>query len=277
MFDVECPADFGGAFVIPGLPRTGSGLVASVLDVKKFFGLSVAPLLMFALVACSGGADVSESNLFEKVTAAQTAAKSVTTEMKMGAPEGKGEALQMAGVMRMDSDPKKTAFDTTMGTAEMPMRMIMIDGFMYINMGAMTKEKFLKIDPNDPDSPLAEQFDSVTENTDPTAQLKQLEKAVTSIKKVGDGGKVDGVNTTKFKVLVDPSKLPDTEGAAGMPESLEYFMWVGDDNLMRRMEMDVDGATFSVLWSKWGEPVTIEVPAKGEIVEDIPGMTAPKA
>lgn len=254
----------------------------------------MAPLLMFALVACGGDGGsgnaasstavgtkakggVSEKNLFEKVTAAQAAAKSVTTEMKMSAPEGKGAAMKMTGVMRMDKDPKKTAFDTTTGTAEMPMRMIMVDGFMYINMGAMTEDKYLKVDPKDPDSPLAEQFDSVTENTDPTVQLKQLEKAVTSVKKVGDGGKVDGVNTTKFKVVVDPTKLPDTEGAAGMPKTLEYFMWVGEDNLMRRMDMDLEGATFRVLWTKWGQPVTVKAPAKGEVVDDIPGLSTPKA
>jgi hypothetical protein len=105
---------------------------------------------------------------------------------------------------------------------------------------------------------------------DPAHQLAQFDKAVTSFKKKGAPEKIDGVDAQPYEVVVDTSKidaLGDLPGgaSAGVPQSLTYVMYVGPDNLLRRMSFELAGSKSQVDYSKWGEDVDIQAPSASEI------------
>ena len=165
------------------------------------------------------------------------------------------------------------AMDMTMGMGEEKFQIIMLDGFMYMNMGKMSDNKYIKIDSSDPESPIAGDFEEMAEQMDPASQLKRIEEATVSLKSLGDGGKVDGVSTTKWEVTVDPSKLDVEEAeAAALPETLTYLMWVGEDNLPRKQSFEAMGTTTEILYTKWGQDFKIKAPSADQVTEDVDGL-----
>mgnify|MGYP006968076149 CR=1 FL=1 len=48
--------------------------------------------------------------------------------------------------------------------------------------------------------------------------------------------------------------------APGAPETVIYDVWLDEDDLIRRMEFTLNGATARLLASEWGEPVSITAP-----------------
>ncbi len=147
-----------------------------------------------------------------------------------------------------------------------------VDGMVYMNLGELSKNKWIEIDPSDTSDPLASQFTGMLDGADPTKQLEGLKGAITSLEKSGSPEKVDGVDAQKYVLTVDTSKLggalKSQVGAAGasLPKTITYTYWVDGDDLMRKIEADVAGAKVEMHFSHWGEPVTITAPPKGDIL-----------
>lgn len=250
---------------------------------KKILGLLTALMMMFALSACGGDSGsgsvkvgeksstkLTEDNFFEVLTKAQTGAGSALMTMNMNAL---GQEMSITAEVNMGKTLKDTAMDMTMGMDGEEFQIIMVDGFMYLNMGELSGNKFIKIDSDDPDSPVAGDFDKMAEQMDPAAQLKTIEEATVSVKSLGDGGKLDGVKTTKWEVTVDPSKLDvDEEAAAAMPETITYLIWVGEDNLPRKQEFEVSGTKTETLFTKWGQDFNIKAPSSDQVTEGLDGL-----
>jgi lipoprotein LprG len=60
--------------------------------------------------------------------------------------------------------------------------------------------------------------------------------------------------------------------AAALPETLDYDLWVTDDNLVRRVVMNVMGMSMQMDYTEWGEPVDIKAPAAADIIKAPAGM-----
>ena len=170
--------------------------------------------------------------------------------------------------------------------SSMTMDMRLVDATLYMNMGQMTQDKFVKIDLTDESNPLGRQFSQLTDQMDPAKQLAQLEEAVTKFEKKGEPQKIDGVATQSYAVTVDTSKLKaladlPSSATSQLPKTIDYTMYVGSDNLLRRMEFDLAGSKAQIDYSKWGEPVEIEAPAPNEIsdqdMSELMGGVAPAA
>ncbi|HEC08393.1 MAG TPA: hypothetical protein ENI86_02360 [Acidimicrobiales bacterium] len=88
---------------------------------------------------------------------------------------------------------------------------------------------------------------------------------------------VRGVGTTHFEVKLDPAKLAEmagTEGDLGLGTSVDapVQVWVDDQGLLRRMEMQIDDATGSGTMVfemfDFGKPIEVEVPGPGEYTDE---------
>ncbi|KQP27544.1 MULTISPECIES: hypothetical protein [unclassified Aeromicrobium] len=212
--------------------------------------------------------ELTQENFFTEVTKAQQDAKTSHVEMAFGVG---GQDIKASG----DVSTGKTAADSAMSMtmtlgAQGEMEMRLIDGVLYMNMGSMSQNKFAKIDLNDKSNPLGEQYGSLLDSVDPSKQIEQMQEAVTGFEQKGDAEKLDGVEATPYVVTVDSSKLTEQMGAPGqdaaqVPETLTYTMYIGPDNLPRRILMDVAGTKMTMDYTKWGEDVTIEAPAKDQI------------
>lgn len=151
------------------------------------------------------------------------------------------------------------------------MQMRYVGKIMYMTIPGVTPEgKFLKIDPNDPSSPMARGFAGLTDQMDPLASVKTMQSSVTGVNRVGQE-QVDGVSVDHYRVTVDTSamrkKLGKAADQAHLPTSVTYDMWLDAKNLIRKMTFDISGSAVEIQLSKWGEDVKVERPDAGEIIK----------
>ncbi|MHA7135323.1 LppX_LprAFG lipoprotein [Oerskovia turbata] len=253
--------------------------------------LSVATVGVLGLAACSTGASAPESsssapaesekapakgasadltpeNFVQRISDAQLAAGSVSMATST---QVQGVSMDMTGdVVFTDGSQNLSMTMTVPGSGEMQIRFV--DDVFYMNMGELSQNKFVAIDPADPSNPMASSFEGLTEQMDPSASTEALQGAITSIEKKGEPVDIDGVKAQEYTVTVDTTKLSDgtlqeQAEAAGtpLPETLTYQYWVDADDLMRKIVMDVMGTSTEMTFSKWGEDLAITAPTAEEI------------
>lgn len=221
--------------------------------------------------AAPTGGELTQDNFVERLSAAQLEAGSAHLEMttSTGAQE-----VSMSGDVQIAEKVADAASQLTMDLGAMTMDLRLVEGIMYLKMGEMTGGKYARIDLTDPDSPLAQQYGSMADQADPAAQLRTFRSALTEFDHQGDGGRIDGVETTKVVLTLDTARVLKEQGQqlpGSVPQELRYTLFIGPDDLMRQMTMDLAGTESTITWSRWGEPVEVEAPAKDEI-GDLEGL-----
>ena len=219
-------------------------------------------------VAASSGTDLTKANFISTVTAAQQKAKTSHVTMDMSAASQKINATGDVEVGATVADTKVSMkMDLgSLGGGSMEMRLV--DKTFYINMGAISNNKFAKLDLTDKSNPLTAQYGGLLDQLDPSKQLEQLKGAVRSVEKKGAAITLDGVKAQPYEMTVDTTKLKDLKGAgAQVPDTITYTMFIGPDNLPRRFTFDLMGSKATMDYSKWGESVDIKQPAKDQITD----------
>lgn len=262
---------------------------------KKFLPAVMAALALLFVSACGGsdssgdqsgsqenvgedkGTELTKDNFADEIMKAQLDAGTahLVMTMTMG-----GQEISMEGDMRVSDKPEDTAVaivldGAALGASGMDLESRLVDEVMYIKMGQATGDKFVKLDLNDPNNPMGSQFSEMMEQSDPSKQIEAMGKSIESFEDEGDGGEIDGVSTTKYRVTLNAARMYEAQGTdpsttAGLPETLEYVMYVGEDNLPRRLEAEVMGAAAVNEWTRWGEDVEISAPADSEITDQNP-------
>lgn len=202
----------------------------------------------------------------------EAAMKSGSTHMVMtmkgqGATSAEGDVSYGAGNPAMRMSLKMPQ----LGSKKIHMRYV--DDVIYMQIPPMTPAgKFIVIDPKDQSSPLAKNFEGLSQQMDPLNGVKSLESAVTSVDLVGKGD-VDGTSADHYRVVVDAAqvmKKMKQPVPSGMPESMTYDLWLDEDDLIRKMTFGAAGTMVEMLLSGWGEPVNVQRPAAADIVK-LPG------
>jgi hypothetical protein len=253
--------------------------------------LSVATVAVLGLSACSSDSSGSGSDrtasagqsteqteevvedagytvddFVSRITRAAVEAGSVTTTM----------STTTSGItMNMTSDVVFTGTSQNMrATVDMQgtaLDMVVVDGIVYMSMGELTGGKFIKVDPSDPNDPMASSFAGLDSQLDPTASIKTLDGAIVSVDKSGDPVELDGVQAQPYTVVVDTAKMNNpamSEVPAGtLPAQISYTYWVGEDDLMRKVAMEMDGTTLEMLMTGWGTPLEILAPSADQITD----------
>lgn len=233
-------------------------------------------LLMGFLAACGSEPEkLTAKTLFPQVSKAQLKAGSSHISMTLTAADGQKFASR--GQMKLGARAQDTAMAMTvngdtggLGTVELRL----VDRAFYISLGALTQNKFVKIDLTDKSNPVARQFGEIIQNVDPARQVRQYEKAITKFDASGTPKEIDGVQAQPYKISVDPAKADQFKqlDQAALPDSINFTLYVGPDDLPRRMVSMIpsqSGTTKLQLdYTKWGEKVTIAAPSKAMITED---------
>lgn len=215
----------------------------------------------------SGGYDAEE--LLAAMKAAVEKNETSHLVMEMG---GNGQSMTAEGDVSYAGDT--TSMQLTMQSPEMGpgvIEMRMVDGVMYMSMPPMTPEgKFLKLDLNDPNSPLGS-LGGVTQG-DPLETFKAFDKGLRDVKYLGSE-EVDGEEMDHYVLTVDGKAAAEAQGApaGSVPDELTYDLWLDDQDLMRRVQYTMAGGGVTISMSDWGEPVTVKAPAKADIME-MPGQ-----
>src|SRR5699024_704223 len=110
--------------------------------------------------------------------------------------------------------------------ADQKMDMRLIDKVMYMNMGQMSDDKFVKIDLTDESNPIGKQFSGMADQVDPSQQIEDMGDAVTNFEKKGSPEDIDGVKAQRYDVTIDPSEMSsvpeDTQSM--LPDKITYTM-----------------------------------------------------
>jgi hypothetical protein len=147
-------------------------------------------------------------------------------------------------------------------------RVRMVDGITYLDLGAPTGGKFLRLDPDDEADPLAAAFTGATKTLDPGAMFDIPAAAVMSVDVAGPAVELDGVQAVPYTVVIDTVALAASSGApdvAGVTAELTYTYWIGPENLLRRVVIDMGGSTIDAVYRNWGKPVSIVAPSADQL------------
>lgn len=225
----------------------------------------------------SEASTLTKDDFAERVADAQ--AEAGTSHMTMTV-DAAGQKITGEGDVRVSDDPAKTAVSMTMDTGETgAMDLVIVDQVMYMRMGELTSGKFVKIDLTDESNPVGKQYGSLVDQLDPSAQVEQLDEAISGFEASGEPVQIDGVEAQPYEVTVDTAKLKEAagqsagQGAAAMPATIQYTMWIGPDDLIRRMTTSSVGQ-ITVDYSKWGDDLDIAAPKASEISSEDPFSAA---
>jgi hypothetical protein len=153
---------------------------------------------------------------------------------------------------------------------------VLIDESAYLRLPpeAGVPTPWLKIDPDGGD-PISAEMASLIEEMTSSADLEQSLETVVAAGSIeqGDTDVIDGVDVTEYVLTVDVSEMPADAFGGVAPEDLPideltYSLWVGDDDLVRRMTSDLGGyGAMDVKAFGWGEPVVIEAPPADQVTD----------
>ncbi|GGK81050.1 hypothetical protein [Ornithinimicrobium pekingense] len=191
-----------------------------------------------------------------------------------------GQSIELDGAVDLSGGQPALDMDMTMPGMG-AVRMVMVDGRVFMSMPGVTEEgKFLEVPPEQLGD-LSQQLDEV----DITSTWDAWEAGAQQVLFVGEED-VDGQDMRRYEVTVDTEAALDAAGQTGddaaqasamVGEELTYDVWVDDDNLMRRVAFESQGAVTEILADNWGEPQDIQAPSDDEIQQggvDIGGQTA---
>ena len=223
-------------------------------------------------VAKSTSADLTTDTLIPAIFKAQQKAKTSHMSMllELSGQKIKAEGDVVIGASAADSKVSMKMDMAAMGAGTVEMRFV--DKVFYMNLGPLSDNKFAKIDTTDKNNPLGAQFGDLLDQMDPTTQLQQMSDAVTDARKKGDPITLDGVKAQPYQLRVDTTKLDSLKklpeaSKAQLPKTLTYTMYIGPDNLIRRLVTDVVGTKATTEYSKWGKSVDIQAPTKDQITD----------
>ncbi|MGZ5414712.1 MAG: hypothetical protein ACXWDC_06425 [Aeromicrobium sp.] len=214
------------------------------------------------------GTVLTADDFVAEITAAMAKAKSSHVDMKIDSFGQKMEAAGDVEVGKTAAEAKAALTMDVVSTNSFEMRLI--DQNLYINLGQMTDNKYSKLDLTDKSNPIGEQYGRIIDGLDPAKQIELFKDAMTSFNAKGKVIELDGVKSQPYEITLDLSAIPSIaehgdESGGSMPKKVVFTMFVGPDNLPRRLTTDVAGSGVTVDYSKWGEPVDIEAPPESEI------------
>lgn len=220
----------------------------------------------------SPSADAGDGGSWDRdtlMTAMQQAMEEQDTAHLTMTTEAAGATLEVEGDVDYGSpeqDMQLVMSGQAFGADSMELRRV--GGVMYLSMPPVTPEgKFIAMGSGD-----AGAGGMLTDmpGVDPRDTFDAFDAGLEDVVFVGTET-VDGEELEHYRLTVDAREAAKAQGlprSAGLPASVDYDMWVDEDALMRRVELDMERRVSMVMeLSNWGEPVEISAPARRDIVE----------
>ena len=154
-----------------------------------------------------------------------------------------------------------------LGTVELRL----VDRAFYISLGALTQNKFAKIDLTDKSNPIARQYGDIIENVDPARQVRQYEDAITKFDASGEAvedrrGRSAAVPDHGRPVEGEPAQAA-RPGVTARLDHLHPLRRAGrpaPPHGVAHAEPEPGTTRLQLDYTKWGEKVTIAAPEQGQ-------------
>lgn len=211
--------------------------------------------------------ELTKADFAETVSAAMVAKKSGHMTMEMVSMKGEGDFRY---------DGKNTVMQMSMSQGADQMKIVLAGGAMYMQgEGVSPPGKWMKIDK---DTPMLGEMLAQMGNVSPAQQVESMKKGMKSVEFVRDT-EIEGTAVREYEVTVDPKVAIEGTGvpATDLPETVSYTMFLTEDDLLRRMEMKLDGQSIKMDMTDWGKAVDVQVPPAADVVPfELPTMDAPQ-
>ena len=206
--------------------------------------------------AAAPGERLTKGNLVATMLAAMRDKQTARMTMKIGS------SISANADVRYSEDATEMKMSMDMGSTKASV--ILVDGVVYMQQSA--GGKYVKIDKDTPGmGSIVEQMSGLS----PDGSIEAMRGALKSVKYAGSDT-VDGTKVSKYRVTADTSAMASSlggaAGAADLPDTVTYTLYVDRDQLMRRIDMDIAGQKIQMLVSDWGKPVDIAAPSASEIM-----------
>ena len=179
-----------------------------------------------------------------------------------------------------DGRVKGNTTEMSMKTGDGSQEVVVKDGFTYIKSAVLQTEKpWLKIDPK-ASTGIGKMMGDLGGNSDPAKLSEVFAKAV-SVKATDKVETTDGVDTMMYKLSLPSAAITENLGLPAeftkmMPKTIDYDVWVDEADRMRKMNMQMEvmgqKTTTEMVFSKYGEDVTIEAPPADQVTTKEPAM-----
>lgn len=265
---------------------------------RSLAAAALAPLALTGLVACgsdSGSTSASDptstsaspSSASPSASAGSTIAPadftsllqkgldSVTTaHLTMSADLGTTGSMKGTGDVDYSKDSPEMAMKLSSDMTGGDIDMRLVDKIIYMNLGKLSGNKFLKIDLGAANSP----FGAMGSQLDPKSSLQGLEKGLTSVTYVGQED-VDGQSLDHYKATADPKKFLDgmgsgaSAGASALPDEFDYDVWFDGDGRFTKLTLGMGSeGKVEMSLSDFGADVSIEAPPASQVTKMPAGM-----
>ncbi len=178
--------------------------------------------------------------------------------------------MTIAGQMAMTENFEDGEMQLTVAMQGQTLEMRQVDGLIYVSGQPMTQPgKWLEIDPQDAQNPMAQQFAGLSQSGDLNTTFDAFKAGLEKVDYVGEE-EIDGDTTDHYVFTVDSAKAAEAQGQPmppGAPQQLTYDVWLTDDDLMRRVSFELGPVKAVIDATEWGEPVEVTKPAPSDIVE----------
>ncbi|WP_444663999.1 hypothetical protein ACT17Q_00665 [Cellulomonas sp. CW35] len=191
--------------------------------------------------------------------------------------ESSGSGVEMTYEYEMVLDGDTIAMNMDFVSQGVATRSRWVDGMFYMNLGEMSQDKFVTIDPADAENPLA----AAVPDLDALSQLgRNAELQEGSLLSSEDLGveEVEGVPARHYRVTVDTRKYLEALGSAfdptlaealeSIPPSMEGDYWVNADDRLVRTVSEFMGITSTTTMRDWNDPsIVVTTPGADELVD----------
>lgn len=201
----------------------------------------------------SGGSSSGTSSLRRGLRDSPSA--QVQAEVELG-----GTTVEATGAQDLDAD----ALDMTVSADTLTFDYRAVDDRYLL----AQPPRWVEIDPDSADATVRATLDQIQL----LSLQRQLDGFLGGVTSVGEQGSedVDGEETTRYTTVVDTERARDAVGGDPLPttsDQLLYDVWLDEDDLIRKLVVDLDGTTVTLRADRWGEPVDIQTPDASEIVQ----------
>ena len=203
------------------------------------------------------------------VNTMKAAARQITTARFTMQMNMSGQAVSAKGALDMTGTTPAMQLTMDLSGMGTNTEMRLVDGAMYLQDPTSSSGKFLKMDLNDPNSPVAGMGDALT-NYDPQALIDQMSPDAFS--KVTDLGQesVGGRTLEHYRVVLDTAAATKMFGAmpssAAVPKTVNYDMWLDSRHRMAKFTMKMKNMlTMTATYSDYGAAVNITAPSASQI------------
>ncbi|MET4077811.1 LppX_LprAFG lipoprotein [Janibacter sp. UYMM211] len=205
----------------------------------------------------STGESVDRDDFVERVRRGlrDSPSAEVQAEVELG-----GTTVEATGAQDLDAD----ALEMTVSADTLTFDYRAVDDRYFL----AQPPRWVEIDPESADSTVRATLDQIQL----LSLQRQLDGFLGGVTSVGEQGSedVDGEETTRYTTVVDTERARDAVGGDPLPttsDQLLYDVWLDEDDLIRKLVVDLDGTTVTLRADRWGEPVDIQTPDASEIVQ----------